>query len=68
MFNFNIDIFLIDKRLGILELSKKISVPFQSLYYAKKNQKISPKLLRKLEEKFGDCSNYIIKEEENQVA
>lgn len=62
MISFNMDAFLIEKRISILELSKKVSTPFQSLYYAKNNQKVSARLLRKMESNFGDLSNFIIRE------
>lgn len=59
MISFDLNAFLIENRLSILELSKKVTTPFQSLYYAKKNRKVSARLLRKLESKFGDLSAYI---------
>ncbi|MAT59873.1 MAG: hypothetical protein CMF23_18005 [Ignavibacteriae bacterium] len=68
MVNFNFTNFLFDKRISAPELAKKLKVSYVGVWEMQKRGTIKLSFLRQLESIFGDCSDYIIKEEENQVA
>lgn len=62
MHKFNFDQFLIDKRLEMRELRDLLGVSIVGVYKMKNRGTIKPSTLRKLEEVYGDCSQYLHKE------
>lgn len=64
MISFDLNKFLFNNRLNLTELSIKINQPKRSLYAMADRGTIKPSFLRKLEEKFGDCEEYIISQDE----
>lgn len=60
MYRFNLEYFLLDKRITIHELASLLKIPVQSLYAIKNRKTIKLKMLRYLEQHFGDCSKYLV--------
>jgi DNA-binding Xre family transcriptional regulator len=70
MFEFNLDQFLLDKRLGVYELSEQTGISFQTLYSVKSRGTARIRFIRQLENIYGDLSLYIgkaIKKEKNEL-
>lgn len=57
--NINLSQLFFDKRISLPEVSKKTKIPYQTLWSSFRASKITIGNLRKLEEHFGDCTNYI---------
>lgn len=60
---FNFNLFLIEKRLTVKQLAEKTGVHADTIYKSIRNGSIKMRTLQLIELSFGDCSNYIIKEQ-----
>jgi hypothetical protein len=65
MLNFNLELFLHERRLSIGDLSREVSLPYKSIDIMARRGTVKPKFIRLLESHFGDCSKYIIKSDIN---
>lgn len=65
---FDFDSFFLKNKLSVPELGDKLSIEYRTLYPMIKRGSVKYSFLRQLESIFGDCSDYIVKEEESQVA
>jgi len=65
---FDLTRFLFEKRYSEADLARMVKQPINSIKIMCERGTIKFSFLRKLESIFGDCSEYIVKEEESQVA
>lgn len=62
MIGFRISDFLFDKRISQTELAKIMKQPTRSIGFMIVRGTVKPSFIKKLESKYGDLSEYIIKE------
>jgi hypothetical protein len=62
MLNFNLELFLHERRLSIGDLSKEVKRPYKSIEVMTKRGTVKPNFIRLLESRYGDCSKYIIRD------
>jgi DNA-binding Xre family transcriptional regulator len=62
MIHFNLERFLFDKRMSLMEFSELAGIHYQSANNIRKRNTLKPKVLRKIESKFGKLTNYISEE------
>lgn len=59
MLQFDLTTFLLDKRISLAEFASIAGCSIVGAYYMKNRGTIKPSTLRKLEEVYGDCSQYL---------
>lgn len=64
--NMNLSKLFFDKRISLPEVSKRAKIPYQTLWNAFRQGKVTITNLRKIEKYFGDCTDYIISKAPSQ--
>jgi len=59
MIGFDLDRFLKEQKLSAKEFADRVDCSIATVYFIKERGTIKPTFLRKLEEVYGDCSQYL---------
>lgn len=60
MYKFDFKMFLLENRKSLNDLAAELKIPYKTLSNVMKRGTIKPRLLKEIELHFGDCTKYLI--------